>query len=152
MVVLRMDKWASVPEMMRAVRLTVLRISGVLVFIALVGQDLGSAFGVAIGTALSLWQFSHLARSVAKSLQMAKAAAQLYAASNYVFRYLVIAALLALVYFSPGINFYAAIVGTLLVKVVIVGTTVVQALREGGSAYLRQLTARRGQKGGSSDG
>ncbi len=145
-----MDNWTSVPEMLRSVRLSVLKIAGVLILLAIVGQDFASAFGFAIGAALSLWQFGRLANSVGKSVQMSKEAAQVYAATSYVVRYLTLAALLALVYFSKGINFYAAILGVLLVKIVIVGRAVGQAVREGGSAYLRQLAGRRGQKGGDS--
>lgn len=147
-----MDKWTSVPEMMRAVRSSLFKVAAVLITLALIGRDLGSAFGFAIGTLLSIWQLDRLANSVTKSLQMSKEAAQVYAAGSYVFRYLTVAAVLGLVYFSEGINFYAAVIGTLLVKVVIVSCTVGQVLREGGLAYLRQLAARRGQKGGNSNG
>lgn len=145
-----MDNWTSVPGMLRSVRLAVLKLAGILILLAVIGKDFGSAFGFAIGTALSLWQFGRLANSVAKSLQMSKEAAQVYAASNYVVRYLTVAALLALVYFSPGINFYATILGMFLVKIVIVGRAVGQIVRDGGIAYLRQLAGRRGQKGGDS--
>lgn len=147
-----MNKWTSVPEMMQAVRLSVLKLAAVFIILSLIGRDLGSSFGFAIGTVLSLWQFGRLANSVTKSLQMSKAAAQVYAASSYVLRYLTIAAVLAAVYFSEGINFYAAIIGTLTVKIVIVGYTFGQILRDSGLAYLRQLAARRGVKGGDSDG
>lgn len=143
-----MNNWMNVPEMLRSVRLAVLKIAGVLILLAMIGQDLGSAFGFAIGAAFSLWQFGRLTDSVAKSLQMSKEAAQVYAASTYVFRYLMAAVLLALVFFSDGINFYAALVGMLLVKIVIVGRAVRQIVREGGFAYLRQLVSRRRQKGG----
>lgn len=143
-----MDSWTSVPEMLRSIRLTVLKIAGVLIVLAVTGRDFGSAFGFAIGTTLALWQFGRLTNSVAKSVQMSKEAAQVYAASSYAVRYLTAAALLALVYFSDGINFYAAIVGMFLVKIVIVGRAVGQIVREGGIAYLRQLAGRRGQKGG----
>lgn len=147
-----MDRWTSVPEMMRAVRLSVLKLAAVLIVLSLIGRDLGSAFGFAIGAVLALWQFGRLANSAAKSLRMSKEAAQVYAASSYVLRYLTVAVFLALVYFSKGINFYAAVVGTLLVKVVIVGYTFGHVLREGGLAYLRKLAARRGAKGGDNDG
>ena len=143
-----MDSWTSVPEMLRSVRLAVLKIAGVLILLAVWGKDLGSAFGFAIGTALSLWQFGRLASSVAKSLQMSKEAAQVYAASSYVIRYLTAAALLALVFFTDGINFYATLAGMFLVKLVIIGYAIRQIMREGGLAYLRQLAGRRRQKGG----
>lgn len=147
-----MDKWTSVPEMIHTVRLSVVKLTAILIALSLVGRDLGSAFGFAIGAVLALWQFGRLSNAVAKSLQMSKEAAQVYAASRYVLRYLTVAAVLAFVYFSEGLNFYAAFAAMLLVKVVIVGYAFGQVLREGGVAYLWQLAARRGAKGGDSDG
>ncbi len=143
-----MNNWISVPEMLRSVRLSVLKVAGVLILLAIWGKDLGSAFGFAIGTALSLWRFGRLSNSVAKSLRMSKEAAQVYAASSYAIRYLTTAVLLALVFFTDGINFYAALAGLFLVKLVIIGYTIRQIMREGGLAYLRQLAGRRRQKEG----
>ncbi|HBK85590.1 MAG TPA: hypothetical protein DDZ53_06125, partial [Firmicutes bacterium] len=63
-------------------------------------------------------------------------------------RYLTAAALLALVFFTEGINFYAALAGLFLVKLVIIGYAIRQLIREGGLAYLRKMAGRRRQKGG----
>lgn len=141
-----MDSWTSLPHMRRAVAGAVLKIAGVLILLALLGRDLGSALGFAIGASLSLWQFNHLANSVIKVLQKPKAQAQISAASNSVLRYLVVAGFLTLIFFTPAINFYAAFVGLLLVKLVIIGTALRQALRQGGVAYLKQLADRRRRK------
>lgn len=139
-----MDKWTDVSAMLYSVRRSVLIIAAVLVGLSLVGGDLASAFGFAIGAALSLWQFSRLTKSVAKSLQMTKEAAQVYGASSYIVRYLIIAAALTIIYFTDGINFYAAFIGLLFVKIVIVSRALQKLLQTSGAAYLRQFR----QKGG----
>ncbi len=143
-----MSNWNSVPEMQRSVRSSVLKIAGALIAIALMGRQLGIAFGLAIGTCLSLWQFSQIINSVAKILQKPKAQAQVHAASSYVMRYLIIAGMLALVYFTEEINFFATFIGLLMVKIVIIGWAIRQALREGGAAYLRQLIRTPSRRGG----
>lgn len=143
-----MGNWNSVPEMQRAVRLSVLRLAGALIALALVGKQLGIAFGFAVGTCLSLWQFRQIANSVARVVQMPKAQAQAHASSSYVMRYLIISLMLTLVYFTEEVNFYATFVGLLLVKIVIISSAIQQALREGGAAYLRNLISTQGRKGG----
>jgi hypothetical protein len=142
-----MDKWTSVPVMMRSIRLSVVKIAGILILLSLLGRDLPSAFGFAIGALLSLWQFGRLAHAANRSLAMHKAQAQVYVTSRYVLRYLVVGSVLGFVYFTENINFFATVVGLLLVKLVIIIQALRQAVREGGIAYLRQMM-QRVRKGG----
>lgn len=143
-----MDNWNSVPEMEKAVRSMVLKLACALIGLALVAKQLAIAFGLAIGTSLSLWQFRQIINSVARIVQLPKAQAQVHATSSYVVRYLIIALMLAIVYFTEEVNFFATFFGLLLVKIVIIGVAVRQALREGGAAYLRNLISTRSRKGG----
>ncbi len=143
-----MDNWNSVPEMEKAVRSMVLKLACALIGLALVAKQLAIAFGLAIGTSLSLWQFHQIINSVARIVQLPKAQAQVHATSSYVVRYLIIALMLAIVYFTEEVNFFATFFGLLLVKIVIIGVAVRQALREGGAAYLRNLISTRSRKGG----
>lgn len=143
-----MDRWSSVPEMMQSVRLTVLKLAATLIGMALLGRNLQMALGLLTGTLLGLWQFGSLASSMQRVVQMEKQQAEAHAVVRYLLRYGVIALTLAAVYFTSEMNFAAAIVGLFLVKIVIVGSAVREAIAEGGAAYLRQLARKRVRKEG----
>lgn len=143
-----MDRWNTVPEMLQSVRLGVLKLAAFLLLLAILGRDLPSALGLMVGTLLSLWQFGSLATSMQKAVSMEKHQAEAYAALRYLLRYGVIALALAAVYFTPEVGFASAVVGLFLVKIVIIGSAVREAIAAGGTAYLRQLARRRVRKEG----
>ncbi len=143
-----MDRWTSVPVLLRDVRLGVIRIASVMIALALLAGDRASAFGVAIGAVLSLWQFGHIAKCVTRLVQQARETGQARASLGYVGRYLIVAAVLATVYFTPEVNFAATILGLFLVKIFIVACAVRQVLRDGGAAQLRQLMQERRRREG----
>lgn len=143
-----MDRWNSVPEMLQSVRLSVLKVALVLCGLALLGKDLGSLLGLAVGALLALWQFGSLSASMQKAVQMGKLQAEAYSAIRYMMRYFVIALAVTAAYFTKELNFAAVIVGLFLVKIVIIGYAVREAIREGGAAYLRQLALKRVRKEG----
>lgn len=143
-----MDRWNTVPEMLQSIRLAVLKLALLLAGLALLNRDLPSALGLLIGCLLSLWQLGSLATSMQKAVQMLKLQAELYSAVRYIVRYFVVAAALAAAYFIGGVNFAAVVVGLFLVKLVIIGYAVRDAIRAGGAAYLRQLALKRVRKEG----
>lgn len=143
-----MDNWTGVPEMLRDVSSTALKLAGVLIVLSLMTGDLGSALGFAIGSVLSLWRIVSIANSVGRLIQQNPQVAQTRAASSYIVRYLLVAVVLTMVYFTKVASFYATIIGLFLVQVVIVAKAIQQLLREGGMAYLRQLITRQRRRGG----
>ncbi len=147
-----MGEWTTVPEMVRSIRRNVLILSGSLLLLAILAGDMPSAFGLAVGTALSLWQFTMLCSSTSKAVRMPKLKAQGYAGASYIVRYSMVALVLGMTYFTQGISFPTAVFGLLSVKLVIVGGAVRQAFRAGGAAYLKQIAPWRGRREGETNG
>ncbi len=135
------DRWNSIAEMMRSITTAALKLSLVLVSLALLAGDLPSALGLMLGTALSLWQFFSLAGTLQRALQLGREQAQVHAARRYVVRYLFVAAALVTVDFLEGFNFVATILGLFSVKLVIIGYAVRSVIEEGGVSHLRRLAS-----------
>lgn len=147
-----MGEWTTVQEMISHIRKSVLIFSGSLFLLILLAGDTASALGLAVGTALSLWQFAMLSSATSKAVLMPKMKAQAYAAASYLVRYSLVALVLGMTYFTEGISFPAAVLGLLSVKLVIVGGAIRQAIRIGGTAYLKQIAPWRGRKEGKTNG
>lgn len=143
-----MDRWQTVPEMMHAIRLAVLKTALVLIAFALLGKNWPVAIGLSVGVLLALWHFGSLCKSARKSVQMTKHQAEAYAAIRYMIRYAVLAIALFALRASQGINIAAVFVGLLLPKVVIVGYALRSVIVAGGRSYLHQLTRKRVRKEG----
>lgn len=142
-------EWNSVSDMLKSVTTSVLKLGGCLMLLAAVAGDLASVFGLAIGLSLSLMQLFMLSGAMQRAVHLNATKAQILAAGSYLVRYALTIVALGFCFFNPLINFYAAIFGVLSVKIVIVGSAVVTAVRAGGTAYLRHLATslRQGKEG-----
>lgn len=89
------------------------------------------ALGVMAGCGLALINFQLLARSVLRTMNNTDPRrAQVQAATGYASRYLLTALFLFTVFFYPEINFFAAAVGLLTVKAVILGGALLTFLKQ----------------------
>jgi len=93
----------------------------ILAALAIVSGRRPAALGVLTGCLAAILNFRLLALSIAKLLDLPPRAAQIQAALRYIIRYLLMAAVLWSVNLNPDLDLYAAVVGLLLVKAVILG-------------------------------
>lgn len=113
---------------------------------AILSQRLPVAFGVMIGCLVSLINFRLLAQSIPRVLGMSFHAARKSAAARYVFRYLLSVAMVLMVNANPNINVWAAFVGLLTVKIVILGEAVFLFIRQKLSGCQEPVRYERGEK------
>jgi hypothetical protein len=82
------------------------------------------ALGVLIGCLIALLNFRLQAQSIPRLLDMTYHAVRKQAAGRYFLRYVLTVAALLMVNANPNLNVYAAMVGLLLIKAVILGEAV----------------------------
>lgn len=105
------------------------------------------ALGVLIGCLAALLNFRLQAQSIPKLLDLSYHAARKQAAGRYFLRYtLTVAVLLMVNAANPNLNVYAAIVGLLLIKAVILAEAVVIFLKQKLQGCLNPSRWERGDK------
>ncbi|MFA5523170.1 MAG: ATP synthase subunit I [Tissierellales bacterium] len=76
-------------------------------------------YGLAFGTSINVLNFKLMAITMEKALHMPQSRIKKYVMGNYSIRYLIYGVMLSISALADYINFYAAAVGILMIKIVI---------------------------------
>lgn len=89
------------------------------------------ALGVLVGCLYALLNFRLLALGITKILELSDPrAAQIQAVLRYIIRYIMTIGVLYTISISPSMDFYAAVVGMLLIKAVILGEAIITYIKQ----------------------
>lgn len=105
-----------------------------------------AALGVLAGCFVALLNFRLLALSTIKVLEMDPRAAQIQAFVHYFIRYALTVAVLFSINFNPDLDVFAAVVGLLSVKIVILGEAVITYTKQRIQSGLDPSRWERGEK------
>lgn len=130
----------------RQISLRAASVALILAVLAAVSGRWQEALGVLIGCLAALLNFRLQAQSIPKILDMTYPSARKQAAGRYFLRYILTVAVLLTVYANPNLNVYAALVGLLLIKVVILGETLLIFLKQKLQGCLNPARWERGDK------
>lgn len=110
----------------RTVEKRVLLIIGVLALIFLIAELPSSMYGIIVGGLCSLVHFRTICSVAERVIDMSQGAAQISTGVGFAARYLVNAGVLAYSYFEPSLSFPTVVIGLVLVKLVIIGDTLME--------------------------
>ena len=108
----------------RQISLRAASIALILAVLAAVSGRWPEALGVLIGCLVALINFRLLAQSIPRLLELPFHAARKGAAVRYILRYALTISVLLMVNANPNLNVWAAFVGLVLIKAVILGEAV----------------------------
>jgi hypothetical protein len=120
--------------------------SSALAGLAILSGRWPEALGVLSGTAVAIFNFCLLARSIRGLYAVTPRAAKYRGGISYVGRYLMMAAVLIYSFTSPYLNMYAVLVGLLMIKVIILGGAVITYCKERVAVYLHSALEERGDE------
>ncbi|MDD2281801.1 MAG: ATP synthase subunit I [Eubacteriales bacterium] len=89
-----------------------------------------AALGVLMGCLISLLNFRLLAQSISRLLDLTPLGARKQAVGRYIIRYILMVLALLMINANPNINVWAALVGLMLIKAVIVGEAALTFTRQ----------------------
>jgi|GEM_PF-1104672 len=121
----------QVASVQRRIVLRALLIAGILAVLAVLFGRWSMAWGVLAGCVFAIINFRLMYLGIVKILdQSTPRAAQVQAVVRYLIRYLILIGFLYMVSINPNLNFYAAAVGLLLIKVVILGEAIYTYIKQ----------------------
>jgi len=97
--------------------------------------------GLALGTAVSLLNFRLLYLTLCQAVQMRPARAQRYTTGRYLIRYILMTLLLVGAFHTPRVSAFAAFIGLLLIKLVILQRDLFNS-----KAYFKRIFGRKEEK------
>ncbi|HBI57009.1 MAG TPA: hypothetical protein DG577_00965 [Firmicutes bacterium] len=130
----------------RQISLRAASIAFILAALAAISGRWPVAFGVLIGFLVALVNFRLLAQSIPKLLELPFQAARKGAAVRYILRYVLTISALLIVNANPNLNVWAAFVGLVLIKAVILGKAVFIFAQQKFQSCLNSARWERGDK------